>query len=63
MAKLSPPSPTAHPNAFAGISSATVTALLVYECNTRLGFDISELEAGFIVALVTSAFLFLGKRA
>lgn len=62
MAKLTPPSPVSHPNAFAGISSATVTTLIVYECNTRLGFDISELEAGFIVALVTAGFLFLGKR-
>lgn len=59
---MSPPSPKKHPNAFAGLSSATVSAFIVYECNTRFGLNISELEAGFIVAAITSLYLFFGPK-
>ena len=57
-----PPSPVKHPNAYAGGLTGMITAMLVYECNTRLGLDITELEAATVVALVTSAVLFLGKK-
>lgn len=56
------PSPKEHPNAYAGFSSAMASALLVYEAQTRLGINLTELEAGAIVAIVTSAVLFFGKR-
>ncbi len=59
--KLSPPSPVEHPNAFFGISTASLTTLLIYECNTRLGMDITELEAGTIITVVTGLLLYLGK--
>lgn len=62
MAKLRPPSPTDHPNAYGGGLAALTTAVLVYEANNRLGFDLSELEASFIVAWTTAAVLFFGKR-
>jgi hypothetical protein len=60
--KATPPSPTQHPNFYAGGLSATVTTLIVYECNNRLGWNISELEAGAIVSLATALFLFLGPK-
>ena len=56
------PSPKEHPNAYAGFSSAMATALLIYEFNTRLGIELTELEAGGIVAIVSSLVLFFGKR-
>ena len=64
MAKLSPPSPKDHPNAYGGGLTATTTALIVYECNTRLGFNITELEAGWLVAIATASYLAaFGKKA
>ena len=56
------PSPVEHPNTYAGFSSAMLTALIVYEANTRLGIELTELEAGGIVAIVTSLVLYFGKR-
>ena len=58
----SPPSPVSQPNAFAGLSSGTVAALIVYELDERLGVTISVFEAGFIVAFVTTIYLALGKK-
>jgi hypothetical protein len=54
---LKPPSPIDHPAAYGSGLTATTTALIVYECNTRLGFNISELEAGWLVAIVTAGYL------
>jgi hypothetical protein len=56
------PNPREHPNGYAGISSGMIAALLVYEAHVRLGIDLTELEAGAVVALVTSLVLFLGKK-
>jgi hypothetical protein len=56
------PSPVVHPNAYAAFSSGMATALLIYEAHTRLGLDLTELEAGFIVGVVSSLVLFLRKR-
>ena len=54
---LTPPSPKDHPNAYGGGLAATTTALIVYECNNRLHFDVSALEAGWLVAIVTAGYL------
>ena len=63
MAKLSPPSPQDHPAAYGGGLVATTTALIVYECNTRLGFDITELEAGWLVGVaIAGYFAAFGKK-
>jgi high-affinity Fe2+/Pb2+ permease len=59
----SPPSPQEHPAAYGGSLAASTTALLVYECNTRLGFGITELEAGTLIALVIAGyFAAFGKK-
>jgi len=58
-----PPSPQEHPAAYGGGLAATTTALLVYECNTRLGFDITTLEAGWLIAAVIAGyFAAFGKK-
>ena len=61
--KRSPvPSPVEHPNAYAAFSVGSVASLLVYECKTRLGLDLTNQEALFIVTGLASLALFLGKR-
>jgi hypothetical protein len=55
-------SPKTHPNGFAALSASSVAALLVTEAHNRLGVDISVEEAMIIVAAVTSAVLFAGRR-
>jgi len=61
--KIAPPSPVSHPNAYGGISSALVTTLIVYEANVRLGFNITELEAGWLIAAVIAGyFAAFGKK-
>ncbi len=56
------PSPAEHPNAYAAFSVGSVASLLVYECKTRLGFDLTIQEALFIVSAVTALALFVGKK-
>ena len=62
MKALEPPSPAQHPNAYQGGLSGLATGLILYECNTRLGFDLDIIEATAIVAGVTWLTLRLGKK-
>lgn len=55
-------SPTSHPNSYAALSTGSVALFLVHEAKTRLGFDLSLEEAGYIVIGVSTAALFLAKR-
>ena len=57
MSKLTPPSPIDHPAAYGSGLAGTTAALIVYECNTRLGWDVSELEASWLVAVVIVGYL------
>lgn len=59
---LSPPSPADHPNAFAGFSAASVASLLVYEAKTRLGVDLTNQEALFIVSAFAGLVLLFGRK-
>lgn len=59
---MKPPSPTQHPNAYAGISVGSVTSLLMYELKYRLGIDLTIEEAGMIVSGTIAVFLYFGKR-
>jgi len=56
------PSPREHPNGYVGLSTGLATAFIVTEAKRRLNADITAEEATMIVAAVTSAVLFLGKR-
>jgi hypothetical protein len=62
MKSPSPPSPTAHPNAYQGLSVGSVASLLVYEAKTRLGVDLTVEEAGFLVTGLVALVLFLGRK-
>ena len=63
MAKLTPPSPVEHPNAYAGFTTVGAAGLLVYELHTRLNVDITQTEALFIIGAATWLVLFLGRKA
>jgi hypothetical protein len=52
-----PPSPVDHPAAYGSGLAGTTTALLVYEANNRLGFDLNELEASWLVAVTVILYL------
>lgn len=56
------PSPINHPNAFAGLSSASASALVVAELHDRLGVSITPLEGSGIVAIVVTLVLFAGRK-
>jgi hypothetical protein len=60
--KIEPSVVQRNPNAFMGLSTATLTALLIYEADHRFGIDLTEVEATFLVGIVTSVVLFIGKR-
>lgn len=61
--KRSPvPNPAEHPNSYVGFSTAMAASLLIYEAHTRLGVDLTQLEAASIVGAVVSAALLIGKR-
>jgi len=59
--KIEPSVVQKNPNAFMGFSTAMATSLVVYEAQ-RFGVDLNDLEATFIVSIVTAVVLFLGKR-
>lgn len=56
------PTPSDHPAAFTGLSVGAVAALLVTECKTRLGVDLTIEEAGMIVAITIAAYHFARGR-
>jgi hypothetical protein len=62
VAKLAPPSPKDHPNAYAVVSSASVSGILLYEANERLSIGLAPIEAAFIVGLIATAWTALGNR-
>jgi hypothetical protein len=55
-------SPRSQPNAYVGFSSASLATFLVVEAHSRLGLDLTLLEASFIVGVVTTLALALGKK-
>lgn len=60
--KIEPSVVQRNPNAFMGLSSGLLTALVLYEIQYRLGVNLHEIEATAVVAFVTGVTLFLGKR-
>jgi hypothetical protein len=56
-------SPTAHPNAYAGVLTGTVTAMLLYEAKKRLGLELDGIEQSYISVGVAALALYLaGKK-
>jgi hypothetical protein len=63
MKKPTLPTAVTHPQAATVLSTTTVAALLVYESNTRLGFDLNIIEASFIVGVFSTLyFMLLGPK-
>jgi len=56
------PTPSNHPNAYVGFSSAAAATFLVTEAHDRLNLDLTLGEASFIVAVATTVALYLGKK-
>jgi hypothetical protein len=50
-------------NMYAGFSSAALSAFLVTEASTRLGVDLTTLEAGYIVAAVLLPVFYFARKS